>query len=540
MNIPSYDQPEKQRARSLVLERAVAAVTSDRHSSPLVRADEFQETLDFSLYVLRQYGFNGELAAEVRAYAREWHTFFNCTLGQKSASDVRVLYLCGPEPHNDLDVLLRLGIMQQNIWAIESEQGEYRKAVEQLAQSESFIRIHHGNLEEFFEIVNERFDIVYIDACGPLPGGKPNTLRGPLLMFHRERLAPLGVLITNFSRPNNEREEEFKRLISCFFHARSRDLPRVVETDGADPAIAQYDPSYLWPYLRRHFAESYSDFVTRLLVDLGREIVPLARIYDNSSLRRKYFSPDQTLKAALDRALLDPSEVQLTGPPENVIRDFLFSVGDVHLNATGYPVLNFLRRARTEKTLAPIMQNLLGYKLKSSELWQSYQSSAILASIIEGHWEAASKELRAALRSPWLDSRHPIFCDLPLPHLLINSLFGIYGHPYFVNPAASVRLSYVAKKTEMYLDALVLDQCRYYFDFLPTIDLIPQRLDSWAYQLVLRACLDRIGRHDFSSSSHPFHGAALGGFGEFTCAVAYDFEVRAFNNGKAFSTEVEG
>lgn len=66
--------------------------------------------------------------------------------------------------------------------------------------------------------------------------------------------------------------------------------------------------------------------------------------------------------------------------------------------------------------------------------------------------------------------------------------------------------------------------------FLPTIDLMPRRLDSWAYQLVLRACLDRIGRHDFSSSSHPFHGAALGGFGEFTSAAAYDFEARELNN----------
>jgi hypothetical protein len=81
-----------------------------------------------------------------------------------------------------------------------------------------------------------------------------------------------------------------------------------------------------------------------LLVELGGEIVPLARIYDNPSLRRKYFAPDQALKADRDRALLDPSEVQPTGPPEDVIRNFLFSVGDVHLNATGYPVLNFLRR----------------------------------------------------------------------------------------------------------------------------------------------------------------------------------------------------
>jgi protein-L-isoaspartate O-methyltransferase len=90
-----------------------------------------------------------------------------------------VLYLCGPEPRNDLEVLLRLGVDPQNVWAIESDKILYDAAVKQLVEDEFYIRVHHGSLETFFEITNEIFDIVYIDACGPLPSGRPSTLGPP-------------------------------------------------------------------------------------------------------------------------------------------------------------------------------------------------------------------------------------------------------------------------------------------------------------------------------------------------------------------------
>jgi len=60
----------------------------------------------------------------------------------------------------------------------------------------------------------------------------------------------------------------------------------------------------------------------------------------------------------------------------------------------------------------------------------------------------------------------------------------------------------------------MLDQCRYYFDYLPTIDLIPERFESATFQLVLRACLDRMDCHDWKSTGHPFSGAALGRYQE--------------------------
>ena len=48
----------------------------------------------------------------------------------------------------------------------------------------------------------------------------------------------------------------------------------------------------------------------------------------------------------------------------------------------------------------------------------------------------------------------------------------------------------LSKRTRMYADCLILDQCRYFFDDLPTIDLIPTRFRDQPSQLVLGACLD--------------------------------------------------
>src|SRR5262249_23275358 len=118
------------------------------------------------------------------------------------------------------------------------------------------------------------------------------------------------------------------------------------------------------------------------------------------------------------------------------------------------------------------------------------------------------------------------FCDIPLPHLMVHLLTAMYGHPCFVNPARTLRITYVAKQTRMYCDAFTLDRCNYLFDLLPTIDIVPMRFQSVAFQLLVRACLDRISWHDWSSSSHPIRGAALASMGEHKLATPIDYEPR--------------
>lgn len=536
----TYNQPIKNDAREHLLGRAVTALTTERNSSTIVQINEFSETLDYALHFMKQHGLAiTDFINEAKSYAKDWCAFYQSVVGSKASADLRVLYLCGPEPSNDLRVLYKHGIIPQNIWAIEFDRECYQKAVAQLGRENSLIHIHHGSLDTFFDWYNERFDIVYIDACGPLPGGTPNTVKSPLLMFHRERLAPLGALITNFSQPSEEKRPEYNTLLSYYFAPRYNDVPADLVKSGVDPAAAHLSPSHLLPYIQSNFDSVYSDFVTRFLVDLGREIIPHAKIFNNPDLRSKYFAPDKELKriaasiSKLPSIYADDIDEKLNEDEKTLLffrKLFDVKFGDLIRNPASYPVLSFLHNSRINKI--GLCDEILNYTLrnqneqhknKDANIEKAVLNSTLLAQIIEGHKGAASPELWAILSQSWFDKEKRIFCDTPLPHLLVNSLFGIYGHPYHPNPRKSFRFSYTAKKTKMYSDLLIFDQCRYYYDFLPTIDLLPSCLKSHGYQIILRACLDRMGRHDFSSSSHPFLGAALGGFNEFSAAGCYDF-----------------
>ena len=534
MTIATYGQPIKNRVRDKILSHAVRALTTDRERSTIVRLDEFNETLDYALDFLSQWGFNGSLKADVRRFAGEWTTFFKTTTRQKSPQELRVLYLCGPEPQNDLSVLTDLGVLPQHVWAIESEEKIYRQAVTQLKENGTFIRVHHGGLETFLDMNNDVFDIIYIDACGPLPGGKPNTLRAPINIFTRERLAPLGALVTNFAQPRAD-IERYTRIMTHYFAPRYEDVPHIADNDDMVSSASGLSPDEMREYVSTHFQESYSEFVTRFIVDLGREIIPYARIYANPDVRKKYFANSETLLDAERRATQQPPIPLDDESSEAYIKRFYDSTGDVLLNASGYPILGFLMDLNATNSLSSLVDPLLLHQIGPAKLHlkDAFLRSTILAKIVEGHRSAASREVIAALANSWFDSKlggAAFFCDIPMPHLLINSLFGIYGHPYFSNPRASLRLSYIAQNTRMHTDVLLMDQCRYYFDYLPTIDLFPSRFESWAYQLILRTCLDRLGRHDFTSSSHPFRGAALAGFGEIASGGPFDFEPRVDEN----------
>jgi len=76
----------------------------------------------------------------------------------------------GPNPENDLRVFCAAGILPENIWAFESDADIHDKAVASALASEfPFIKIINGGLDTFLEASPMRFDIIYLDFCGPLP-----------------------------------------------------------------------------------------------------------------------------------------------------------------------------------------------------------------------------------------------------------------------------------------------------------------------------------------------------------------------------------
>src|SRR5262249_45606987 len=150
------------KARKAVLTHAVRSLTIKRASSPLVTTRKFGLLLDYCLEQFSMYVIP-DLAEPMRAVKEQWRTRHKSRVSKRTASELKVLYLCGPEPLNDLEELLELGVAQENIWAVEGHDSSYRAAVSQLRGHH--VKLHNGSLSDLFEVVPEQFDIVYFDSC---------------------------------------------------------------------------------------------------------------------------------------------------------------------------------------------------------------------------------------------------------------------------------------------------------------------------------------------------------------------------------------
>ncbi|NRF17442.1 hypothetical protein HRJ43_24470 [Vibrio coralliilyticus] len=63
----------------------------------------------------------------------------------------------------------------------------------------------------------------------------------------------------------------------------------------------------------------------------------------------------------------------------------------------------------------------------------------------------------------------------------------------------------------MYMDMLILDECRYLYDWMPTIDMMKHSLTDIERQLSFRFVLDAISKHRRYLSTEVFYGTACVG-----------------------------
>jgi hypothetical protein len=72
------------------------------------------------------------------------------------------------------------------------------------------------------------------------------------------------------------------------------------------------------------------------------------------------------------------------------------------------------------------------------------------------------------------------------------------------------RWRYQARLTAMYLDVIPFDECRYLYEWLPTVDLLEHGLDDSPHQLCYRFALDGLGKHLHHYQYHSsFAGTAV-------------------------------
>ncbi|MDE3022807.1 MAG: class I SAM-dependent methyltransferase [Pseudomonadota bacterium] len=230
-----------------------------------------------------------------------WESFYDSIVQSRSPENLKVAYLSGPNPENDLRVFCQACVLPENIWAFESENSTYSDAVVSALNSEfPFIKIINGGLDTFIEASPQRFDVIYLDFCGPLPSRnkKQKTLTALKRILARHALNSPGVLITNFSLPTIEQDEVggslLSKLVSCYLYPKELLEDKDSQKGFFEGPVAHgLDPDEWFKEVSNDLNYYYGEFVTRLLIDHASLISTYNRFPKQHFLYKKFFNADE-------------------------------------------------------------------------------------------------------------------------------------------------------------------------------------------------------------------------------------------------------
>lgn len=569
-----YKQEEKNIARSAVIGTAIRALCSDRAKSTLASRDHMRKVRD----ELISRGGRDQYAAEHLSdeTIERWEKFYDAIIQFKNPENLKIAYLSGPNPENDLREMTKLGVLPENIWAFESHAKTYNDAVVSALSSEfPFIKLIKAGVGDFFQASPQKFDIIYLDFCGPLPSKnkKSKTLKtiANILSFHT--LNSPGSLITNVCLPTEEQDEESRsllsKLVALYLYPKSFLECDEHENNVIEGALTQgYDLDEWLEIVKADLDKYYSEYITRLLIDMVLEITPYDSFPSNHVLFRHLF--DISDKAKLQKSIdtLFQYEVSKDDQVEVKQSDFTVSADDFfkYIEAPNVGLESIpqedevsvlegddeleegdgvyggivLCEPDTHSLLWTIgsLSQILNKKdsffpdeihkcpkfkqyaqqfviqLSASNDEKTFIDNICKANYLlsEGNGEEYfhSESMNKLKGVNWMSNYYQ-FCDFFLFHQAKEVLFRQLAVPYHVNVEATKRWKYTAKDTPMYMDMLILDECRYLYDWMPTIDMMKHSLTDIERQLSFRFVLDAISKHRRYLSTEVFYGTACVG-----------------------------
>jgi len=509
---PSYDQPTKKLARLQSLQHAVELLTTRREDAAIVPGDH-PSRIKASLATSDTRGdaFAAEECSD--ADIASWETFRASSIGTRSAAELTVAYLAGPEPTNDLKALIDLGLRPENIWAFETDVAAIAKGVADLeAIGLRGVKFVPVSMDAYLVGTPRRFDIIYVDACGPLPSDAQRTTRLVVDIFRHGALAPLGVLITNFSRPDISKAhtlDTYSALVAAYLYPKG-----FTERDGAmieGPVAYGFllkndeTPEVCFTTeVMNDFDAHYGAFITRHVMDIAEIIAPVTRLA-SSGLQKVLFSEDLEAAAARGRRFVRFNEAALAVPDNacsdgavehipldgDAISDSSFftliwtlaALGfyeiDVNFDEPSDAVRKFATKWKNQLSGSPALAKMEDV-LAAFYAWRHDQSL----------WSPAMQELGAF---PYRDIM-PFLCDVPTEEIGFYPAFAQLAYPAHPNIRETRRFRYVAegKVTPMFLDVIAFDECRYVYDWLSALHLVTNDWFDLSAQLTFRFALDAI------------------------------------------------
>lgn len=512
----TYNQDIKKESRSTLIKKAIESLTHKRHDSFLVSKERFEKIIEhfksLFFHYITEFDHRNAFSWLLHGKKISWLEFYESHCSKKKPSDLKVLYLSGPEPLNDIEIFLDNGISIHNIWAVEAEKNAYNSALEKLKSANLPIKLHKGTLKDFFEYSNHEFDIVYLDACTPIFSQVHNPLDTLKQIFINRRLTGLSVLITNFAEPKEQ--EKWGEIMSSWF--ATKDEESVPQEDFSFEQLSRLDPPKYSNYISKNTHAYYDLFLTQFISTFASEMMPMWQAFSFNSVQNNFLLNEQKLIPILDK--IRNHDFDGTSY-ETLIK----STPHYLLSIDGYPLLNWARLALESKASAPLERFL-----KDKRGRMSLEDALYIGSLLKCFEESdsgfrtfildvCSPDFQNILKKlDFFDRSLRLTCDVPMKNLIIELFIGLYGFPYIANVNESFSLKYKAKETWMFSNVFVFDQCRYLFDFAPSLDLFETFFERIENQFVVRACIDTIHRNHFVLNNKLFRWGFIEGiYGEF-------------------------
>ena len=454
-----YNQYTKQNVRHTALFKAVEVLTSKRGQSCCVERNYVRRLYDY--FTLSEDVSQNKIEAQKInvSYITNWEKLHDSFLETKRPEDLMVCFLSGPEPDNDFQELINLGVLPQNIWGFESNNQAYKKAIATYDQGKyPQPRILKQNIETFFQQTPKKFDIVYIDACGSVPSAQ-HALRCVSTICQNHRLNSPGVIITNFAMPDITKEavSDYYEIVSQYLFFRK--YPSL-EVKIDEKGISNLEYHEVLEKVIENFEVYYGEFLSAVLRDIPAVIIPLQRMVQNPYLNQLFDLTD------INR---DDDEFISISSGNSVARYFFTVRKLLQCGFLGEKSQCFLGEIGNYEELLKGLKIIVLLRNGKIKLKDDVQK-------IKEYFE--------------LDRNLYQFLDKPHSNLFFDIVLNQLAYPMHNNILQSKRFQYIAKTNCMFTDVTVYDECRYIYEWLPGLHQIVSSFENTSWQYVFRFALD--------------------------------------------------
>ena len=444
-----YDSKEKRKVREEIIAKAIHCLTEGRSTSVCINRDYLGD-------LLKQLQANGTLLSErIQSLTKSLEIHTNIT--EKDPNQLKVCFLAGDYPLEDVKVFVNNGVLDNNIWVFEKDPKIALKAKEAIKQSGEYrgIKFYAVDIITFFENYDQSFDIIYFDACGPLPAHRQKTLKAILSIFQLNKLESPGALITNFSFPPEELVEVEERKQITF-------VAKEYLKQKLDTTLHQKTDE-----------EIYSDYITHQIIDLASLLGPASRILRPKKweeilipqVRTFFETVRKHLRNSNDSTSDDLDSEAMKAVVNNFYLTKICRAMKKEDEITSNPLCKAWLREVFPHSKGPSQGLDICELLQTSLLFSSFTFFSKFAN------NATQEFLQPASRDEDKE-------------LMAGIVLGALAEPYYPVMDKLLRLKYTQSdkketcKRQMFCDVFIFDRCSYLFDLPPTVSIAGQFCDD--------------------------------------------------------------